>query len=91
MHVLVLGAGAQGKAAIFDLCKNSDITKITVVENDLSQLEKFLKRFDDSRIEIVQADANSRDEMLPLISAADIVIDLLPTVFRRHITELANA
>ncbi|MFC1741745.1 saccharopine dehydrogenase family protein [Nanoarchaeota archaeon] len=89
MKILVLGAGAQGKATIYDLAQNNDITKITVVENNLAQAEKFLKDLNDPRVSLIQADANNKTEMLPLMEQHDMIIDLLPTVFRKHITELA--
>ena len=92
MKVLLLGAGAQGKAVLHDLLKNQDISKIVVIEHDASQLEKFKNMFADSRIgrvEYRQGDANDKEKMLLFMHDVDIVIDLLPTPFRRHIAQLA--
>ncbi len=91
MKILLLGAGAQGKATIYDLLQNPNVEELVVVENNPAQLDGFLERLGDTdarKIVVVQADANDKDEMLGLISRADIVIDLLPTVFRKHIAEL---
>lgn len=89
MKVLLLGAGNQGKATLYDLLKNQNIKKIIVVENNPEQIQEFLKKNPDNRIEIVQADANNKDEILTLFSKVDIIIDLLPTIFRKHIAKLA--
>ncbi|MFC1723380.1 saccharopine dehydrogenase family protein [Nanoarchaeota archaeon] len=88
MKLLLLGAGAQGKATLYDLLQNPKVQQVVVVENNLEQLTEFLKRWDDPRIVVVQADANNREEMLGLMKQADLVIDLLPTMFRKTIMEL---
>ncbi len=89
MNIIILGLGAQGKATLFDIVQNKDIRKIVVVENDPAQVSEFISRINDPRVKVLSADANSRDEMLPLLKEADVIIDLLPTPFRKHIAELA--
>ncbi|MFH1063777.1 MAG: saccharopine dehydrogenase family protein [Candidatus Woesearchaeota archaeon] len=89
MNVLILGLGAQGKATLFDIVQNKDIRNIVVVENNPAQIAGFISRINDSRVKVTSADANSREEMLPLLKEADIIIDLLPTPFRKHIAEMA--
>lgn len=89
MKVLLLGAGAQGKATLYDLLQNPDIKQITVVEYDLRQIKKFVKKWNDDRIILMQADANDKKVMIHLMKEADIIIDLLPTIFRKKITVCA--
>ncbi len=89
MNVLILGGGAQGKACLYDISKDHSIKSIKVVENDPSQINDFVQKLNDPRIEILQLDANNREVMLGLFRSCDIIIDLLPTIFRKHITELA--
>jgi len=89
MKVLVLGGGAQGKATIYDLSKNKDIKQITVVEYNLDQIVSFIEKLNDKRIIVLKKDANKKEEILPLIKKHDIIIDLLPTNFRKKITALA--
>ncbi|MBW2967280.1 saccharopine dehydrogenase NADP-binding domain-containing protein [Candidatus Woesearchaeota archaeon] len=89
MHILLLGCGAQGKACLYDLLHNKEVKRITVVENSIEQVAGFLEKYDDPRIIHLGVDANRRPDMLKLMREADIVIDLLPTMFRQHIAELA--
>ncbi|MBW2965333.1 saccharopine dehydrogenase NADP-binding domain-containing protein [Candidatus Woesearchaeota archaeon] len=88
MKVLLLGCGAQGKACLYDLCLNTSIAGITVVENN-PDVKQFIDSLKDPRVRLVHADANSREEMLALMRKHDIIIDLLPTLFRKHMAELA--
>ncbi|MBU1975113.1 MAG: saccharopine dehydrogenase NADP-binding domain-containing protein [Nanoarchaeota archaeon] len=88
-RVLVLGGGAQGKATIFDLAQNENLKEIIVVENNPAQLAELLERLNDSRIKLALADANNAEELLALFKKADVIIDLLPTVFRKHVADLA--
>ena len=90
MNVLLLGGGAQGKAALFDLIKNSDYN-IIVADNNLEGISNFIgaQNLDESRIELVEVDANSKDDVVSLFDRVDIVLDLLPTIFRKFMTEIA--
>lgn len=90
MKVLLLGLGAQGKATLYDLMQNEDISKIIVVERDINQSKEFIKRFPDQhRIRLLDIDANDKVQMISRMKQADIIIDLLPTLFRKPITEWA--
>jgi saccharopine dehydrogenase-like NADP-dependent oxidoreductase len=89
MKILLLGCGAQGKATLYDLIQNRDITDITVVENNYAQAEEFISKLDDKRITLLEVDANDSESVLALLRKHDIVIDLLPSIFRKHVTALA--
>lgn len=90
MKVLLLGGGAQGRAAFFDLLQNKDIS-LVVADNDLGTIRGFISDLglDVSGVEFVEVDANNRDDLVPLFSCVDLIIDLLPTIFRKFITSLA--
>ncbi|NQU79751.1 saccharopine dehydrogenase NADP-binding domain-containing protein [Candidatus Woesearchaeota archaeon] len=89
MNVILLGCGAQGKAALFDILKNKSIKNVTVVENNSDSVADFIRTLDDLRIDLRSADANDAQELLELFTGADIIIDLLPTIFRKHIADIA--
>ena len=90
MKVLLLGGGAQGKAALFDLIKTSNVS-IIVADNNLESVNSFVdeKNLDRSRISFVEVDANNKDDLIQLFEKSDIVLDLLPTIFRKFMTEIA--
>ena len=90
MKVLLLGGGAQGKAALYDLLLSSSLD-VVVADNSLEGITSFVKNLglDDSRVSFVEVDANSKEELLPLFKDADVVLDLLPTIFRKFMTEVA--
>ncbi len=90
MKVLLLGGGAQGKAALFDLIKTTSYD-VVVADNNLDIITGFVETLglDSSRISFVEVDANNKDDLLPLFEGCDIVLDLLPTIFRKFMTELA--
>ncbi|MBC8495349.1 saccharopine dehydrogenase NADP-binding domain-containing protein [archaeon] len=89
MNILILGGGAQGKATLFDISNNKNFKSIKIVENNLNQIYSFVENLKDERIEIIQGDAHNKDEMLKLFKEVDIVIDLLPTIFRGIISKYA--
>ncbi len=89
MKILILGGGAQGKAALYDLCQNKEVEAITMVEYDLKQVKEFTEKLGDSRIRLLSEDANDKEKIKSLMSEHDITIDLLPTEFRKQIAGLA--
>ncbi|MFP4567901.1 MAG: saccharopine dehydrogenase family protein [Candidatus Woesearchaeota archaeon] len=90
MKILLIGGGAQGRAALFDLLRFSDCS-VVVADNNLESITSFIdsQNLDRSRIILVEVDANNKESLLPLFRDVDIVLDLLPTIFRKFMTELA--
>lgn len=90
MKVLLIGGGAQGKAALFDLIKTSNVSVI-VADSNLENISSFINEqsLDVSRIKLVEVDANNREDIVPLFEEVDVVLDLLPTIFRKFMTEIA--
>ena len=50
MRVLVLGAGLQGRAALYDLSCNPQVTHIIAADANLEGLAPFMKHLDASRV-----------------------------------------
>jgi len=89
MKTLILGGGAQGKATLLDLTRNKEI-QITIADNNTQNIKEFIKKQKiKQHITIIEIDANNKEELKKLFKKNKIVIDLLPTIFRKHITEIA--
>jgi len=84
MIVAVLGSmGLQGRAAVLDLTRSKGVEKVlcadAVQTDDLGKLEKFIDR---SKVEMVQLDASSAQNIVKVLKrGADVAIDLLPIQF----------
>jgi len=89
MKILLLGLGAQGKACLYDLLQNDDIDQVTVVERSYARAEEFTTNLNDARVSLIDIDANDKESMIILFKKHDIVIDLLPTIFRKLTAEIA--
>jgi saccharopine dehydrogenase-like NADP-dependent oxidoreductase len=91
MKVLVLGGcGIQGKAILYDLSRNHEVTEVVCADafpENLSPFEKFL---DMAKIELVRLDARDKGAMFSLMKQEiDVVIDVLPVEFVRTVAESA--
>ncbi|MDH5753100.1 MAG: hypothetical protein OEZ59_11885, partial [Deltaproteobacteria bacterium] len=41
LEVVVLGAGMQGRAAVYDLCRQKNIDRVSVIDADPTTLDAF--------------------------------------------------
>ena len=46
MKVLVLGCGLQGKAAVYDLSKSKDVSKIVCVDLNINNIYEYSRFLD---------------------------------------------
>lgn len=83
MNVLLLGTGMQGRAALHDLARSPDVTRIVAADQDLGRLRALVgERGWTDRVEcrpIDAGDAAALDRVLA--DGFDVVIDLLPVPF----------
>jgi len=90
MKALVLGGcGIQGRAALYDLSRNSTFDQITCadIHPDLIHSFDFL---DTTKIQSVGLDADDPKALASLMdNAFDVVLDFLPPQFIRTVTETA--
>ena len=89
MNVLVLGAGAQGSAAAFDLSRREEITSVLLVDVDPSGAAGFLDPHLDGKLEIRALDARDGEEMARAMEGMDVVASALPHGFNFDAARLA--
>jgi len=83
MNILLLGAGMQGKAALHDLWRNPEVTKIVAADGDLPALRRHVReRGYGDKVACESVAAENPASILRLMAAhPDVVIDLLPSRF----------
>ena len=92
-HYLVLGAGLQGTAAVYDLLGACKADLVTWVEGDPKRLESGLRRLANlgcsERLKGQLLDANDNRALQPLFGEADVCVNALPYRFSVSMTMLA--
>ena len=92
MKALVLGgAGAVCSETTRDLVQYSDFDEIVIAEYNLEAANELIKEFGDSRLKVVQFDANDYDAMLKLFPGHDVVINGLPWKYDLAVTKACVA
>lgn len=83
MKIAVLGgSGLQGRAALHDLCRSSDITNIVCGDVNFNGLDSFSHHLNMGKISKKLIDATNVDSLVELLQDdVDVVIDLLPKQF----------
>jgi saccharopine dehydrogenase-like NADP-dependent oxidoreductase len=76
-NVLMLGLGAQGKAALHDLVTGDDETHVIVVDTDPS-LETYLERYPRGRVSAQRLDVGDEQAVAALMRGASVVVEALP-------------
>ncbi|MGE5601893.1 MAG: saccharopine dehydrogenase family protein [Nitrososphaerales archaeon] len=89
MRVLVLGAGMQGRAALYDLSCNPQVAHMIAADANPQALAPFIKHLDQSRLEVVTLDAADAEEAGKLMDRVDAVVALLPPEFDVPMLRLA--
>lgn len=87
-HVLLLGLGAQGKAALHDLVSGDETTHVVVADSD-PQLEAYLQRYPRERVSAQLLDATDESAVAALIRGASVVVEALPGPFALPMGRLA--
>ncbi len=90
---LVLGAGMQGTACVFDLIERGGAKAVTWVDANDARLEAGLRRIRElsnfSELRGRQLDASDTRGLSPLFSEADVCVNALPYRFAPAMTMLA--
>lgn len=88
--VLLLGLGAQGRAALHDLVTTDDETHVSVADADPS-IVRHLERFPRDRVSAHHLDAADEQATAQLMRGADVVIEALPGPLAFPMGKLAGA
>lgn len=89
MKVAVLGAGLMGKEAARDLVLSPNVEKVLLCDLDVGQANMFKEKLQNSKIEVLRLDANDDDNILKIMSQADVVINALFYTFNEKVARLA--
>ncbi|MEZ4424458.1 MAG: saccharopine dehydrogenase C-terminal domain-containing protein [Gemmatimonadota bacterium] len=89
MKFLVLGAGAQGSAAAFDLLRRPEVEQVILADQRVDDPRPFLKPYVGDRLELRPLDARNESAVQALMAGVDGVLCALPYYFNRPMTELA--
>lgn len=81
MDVLILGAGAQGCAVAFDLCRRPEVTSVTLTDLHVDDLPAFLDRFRGDRLTVRALDARDEAALAHAMHGMDVVASALPHQF----------
>jgi len=92
MRVLVLGAGRQGRAVLYDLVQCSDVQTVTCADADPSAVRRHLETLGTDKVRTVRVDAANANALGELFRTGfDVVIDMLPRQFVGPVARCAVA
>ena len=90
MKALVLGGcGIQGRAALYDLSRNSSVDQVTCADNQPDRIHSF-GFLDTAKIQSIGLDANDPNALASIMdNTFDVVLDFLPPQYIRTVAEAA--
>ena len=89
MRFLVLGGGAQGSAAAYDLLKQDDVSHVTIADLRVDSLHPALKPYLGERLSVSQVDATDRSQVGAVMEGATGVLCGLPYYLNPLASEMA--
>jgi lysine 6-dehydrogenase len=89
MKVLVLGGGAQGSAAAFDLVQHPDVERVVIADRVVDTPAPFLTTFLGERLELRALDATDPASVRGAMRDMDAVLCALPYSFNFTMSQLA--
>jgi lysine 6-dehydrogenase len=89
MKILVLGGGAQGSAAAFDLAQRPEVTSVVMADVAIDSARPFLKPFIGDRIRLERVDATDERQVLRVMEGVDGTVCALPYYMNLAVTRLA--
>ncbi len=89
MKFLVLGGGAQGSAAAFDLVRRDQVESVTLADQSVDSIRPFLQPFLGGKLRAVALDAHDVDAVRVEMEKVDAVVCGLPYFFGFPMAQLA--
>jgi lysine 6-dehydrogenase len=90
VKVLVLGGcGIQGKAAVYDCAKNTNVDEVICADADLHGIVDLSTFTNMAKVTPVTVDANDQESLVRLLEKVDVAIDLLPRQFLENVCRAA--
>ncbi|TVP55869.1 MAG: saccharopine dehydrogenase [Gemmatimonadales bacterium] len=89
MKVLVLGGGAQGSAAAYDLLQDPEVEEVVIGDMNPDGSPAFLAPHVGGRLRLEVVDARDSDSVREAMRGMDAVVCALPYYFNTEMTRLA--
>ena len=85
----MLGGGAQGSAAAFDLCRREGVTDVCLADVRAAEVPPFLRSYLGGTLRTAVVDATDDSAVAPLMNGMHGVLSALPYYMNPRVTELA--
>ena len=89
MKFLVLGGGAQGSAAAFDLLRDDEVDEVVIADLRPDSLHPALRPYIGGRLSTVRANASCEWEVAPALAGVTGVLCAFPYYFNHDMARLA--
>lgn len=89
MNFLVLGGGAQGSAAAFDLLRTEGVDRVVIADQATGHVRPFLRPHLGGRLSRITLDATDHGAVREALDGVDAVVCALPYYFNYEMAELA--
>lgn len=89
MKMLVLGGGAQGSAAAFDLVQRTEVESVRIGDQNVDSVPEFLTPFLGTKLTYMEVDATDPESVRGAMEGIDAVVCALPYYFNLEMTRLA--
>lgn len=89
MRFLVLGGGAQGSAAAFELCQRDEVERVVLVDQAVAEVRPFLERFNGGKLRLEAVNAADNGAVARLMESVDAAVCALPYYFNYDMARLA--
>jgi len=89
MKFLVLGGGAQGSAAAFDLVRRDEVEQVVIADRVVEGVRPFLQPYLGGKLSVAAVDAADPETVRPLMESVDAVVCGLPYFFGFPMARLA--
>ena len=90
MRMLVLGAGLQGSACVYDLLQNPDVTEVRLADLHVDRLPEFLRPYAGTgRLIPTPLDVRDGEAVRALMRESDAVMSAIPYYFNLDLAKAA--
>src|ERR1041384_1993849 len=89
MRMLVLGAGLQGSACVYDLLQQSAVEAVTLADLQPDRIPAFLKPFVGKRLTLLKLDVQGGAALREAMRGHTAVMNALPYYFNLDVTKAA--
>lgn len=89
MRFLVLGAGLQGSACAFDLCRSDEVDAVTLADLDVDHPARFLEPYIGRKLTLAQVDVTNGEMLRALMAGHRSVMSAIPYYFNGEMAKAA--